>query len=74
MTRANGAMVSSEPTPGLEADPWDVLLNAPVTFGLSAKLRAIVAEQRANGAGWATIGQEIGWEPDTLQRHFERSP
>jgi hypothetical protein len=50
------------------------LLNAYVTFGLSAEKRARVRDMLESGADWPTIGKDVGWDPATLREYYEDKP
>jgi hypothetical protein len=46
-------------------------LDLPVTFGLSAAKRNVVARLLAAGESWPAIARAVGWEPATLRRFYE---
>lgn len=48
------------------------LLDTPVVFGLRAQGHIpTIKKMLAAGRSWDAIGKEIGWDPDTAQRHYE---
>jgi hypothetical protein len=48
------------------------ILNVEVVFGLVAQGHIPTIEYLlASGEGWAYIGKVIGWEPDTVRRHYK---
>ncbi len=53
-------------------DPLDALFAQPVTFGLSAQKRSVVARMLGEGKSWKLIGEAMCWEPATLRRYNER--
>lgn len=42
-----------------------------VRFGLNREQRAKIAKALAQDADWRDIANELGWEVETLKRHYE---
>ena len=54
-------------------EAWEILLNAPVRFGLVAQGHiATIEAMLAEGQGWEAIGDKIGWCPKTAEEHYQR--
>ena len=51
----------------------DILMNAPVLFGLQQQGHISTIERMLkDDASWEAIGEEIGWCPKTAKEHYER--
>lgn len=49
---------------------WDDIGRRTVRFGLTPMQRAKIAAALERGAYWSTIAEDIGWEVETLKKHY----
>jgi hypothetical protein len=64
-------VAGTDPT-NTENKAMDILMNAPVLFGLARQGHLPTIERMlAAGATWEEIGKEIGWCPETAKEHYE---
>ena len=74
--RANAHTGEWEPVVDEDAEykkAWDILMNAPILFGLKAQGHIPTIERMLkDGATWKEIGKKIGWYPETAKEDYER--